>query len=58
MVGSLARLEVSMNEIKQMGFVISNTQSFLDMPEQSEINTVRFYRGREFFGKIMFLPFN
>ncbi len=33
MVGSLAHLEVFMNEIKQMGFIIHDTQSFLDMPE-------------------------
>ncbi|MBE6828848.1 MAG: ABC transporter ATP-binding protein [Ruminococcaceae bacterium] len=33
MVGSLAHLEVFMNEIKQMGFIIRDTQSFLDMPE-------------------------
>jgi ATP-binding cassette subfamily B protein len=36
MIGSLTHLEVFMNEIKQMGFVINEVQSFLDMPELPE----------------------
>jgi ATP-binding cassette subfamily B protein len=36
MVGSLAKIEVFMHEIKQMGFAINNVQEFLDMKELSE----------------------
>jgi ATP-binding cassette subfamily B protein len=43
MVGSLAHLEVFMNEIKQMGFVIDESQRFLNMqslPERQDKATI------------------
>ncbi|MBP1736314.1 MAG: Xenobiotic-transporting ATPase [Oscillospiraceae bacterium] len=36
MIGSLAHIEVFMNEIKQMSFVVEEAQRFLDIPELSE----------------------